>query len=339
MTLILAKAHKYIRRWRGPDGKWQYEYPEDRKGRTRAPKPPEKGRTKKAPPGSQLPKAVQEELRALGIKKLPEASIPLKDIEVKLTPERGIHQRAVLTWRDGRGERQNAYTQRFHENSARQKWERILAFRDAVPRFIRRGKRQLGTAEHGTLSHQGLTIAMIIALTGLRPGSERSLQKTGHRGISTLTSGNVQIAGDVVTFKYTGKAGKENTGTLRSRALARTLRKYKRGKKRGDRLFETTALANAREHLPEGMLLKDLRTIRATNEAIKALDAIVAPPPLTGNQAKDRRLLRKALRQASAQVAEVLNNTPAVAMASYIHPTIFEHWVRDKVGADPSSWK
>jgi DNA topoisomerase-1 len=337
-TIVLAKGGKYKRRWRGSDGKWRYEYPEDRKGRPRAARAAEEP-VRRGAPGSQLPADVRERLTALGVKKLPAAAIPLSDIEVKLTPERGIHQRAVLTWRDGRGERQNAYTQRFHEASAQKKWERVLSFRDEVPRFIRRGGRQLGTAEHGTISHQGLTIALIIAQTGLRPGSERSLQKTGHRGISTLTSGNVKIAGDVVTFEYTGKAGKENTGSVRSRALAQALRKYKRGKKRGDRLFDTTALAAAREHLPEGMLLKDFRTVRATNEAIKALDAVVSPPPLSGNPAKDRRALRKALRQASAQVADVLNNTPAVAMASYIHPVIFDQWVRDKVGADPASWK
>lgn len=31
MRLLIK--HKYVRRWRGPDGKWRYEYPRDRKGR------------------------------------------------------------------------------------------------------------------------------------------------------------------------------------------------------------------------------------------------------------------------------------------------------------------
>ena len=100
-------------------------------------------------------------------------------------------------------------------------------------------------------------------------------------------------------------------------------------------MFGSTVVADARKLLPGGMLLKDMRTINATQEAMRVLDSVVTPPPLTGNSAKDKRLLAKSLLEASRTVADKLNNSPAVARSSYVHPEVFRKWAIDRAGADP----
>ena len=86
-------------------------------------------------------------------------------------------------------------------------------------------------------------------------------------------------------------------------------------------------------------MLKDLRTIKATREAMRVLDSVVVPPPLTGDRGKDKRLLAKALLDASKHVAKLINNSPAVARSSYVHPEVFKKWAIDRAGADPKLWE
>jgi len=88
--------------------------------------------------------------------------------------------------------------------------------------------------------------------------------------------------------------------------------------------------------MPKGMKLKDFRTIKATETAAKLLDAMAVPPPLTGNKSKDKLLLARAIKMASEQVAEVLNNTPSIARESYIHPDVLTYWAVNKAKADVS---
>jgi DNA topoisomerase-1 len=336
-ALVKARTHKYVSKHRGPDGKWVYVYPEDKPPtRVKREKQEEGKGERKPPPGSQLPDAARERLKELGVTKLPEAAIPLAHIEIKLDPPHGIHQRAVISWKDRAGRRQNAYTPQFHAASAAEKWTRVMRFRDDAPRLVTKFQRDLKTEEHGSLRHQGLVIALVVANTGLRPGSELSLQSADHRGVSTLTAQDVIVKGDVVSFSFIGKSGKANVATLRNRAVAQAMAKYAEG---GGRLFSSQAVQASRALLPEGMKLKDFRTIIATDAAMKALDEVATPPPLSGNVRKDRRMIRKALKEASQKVAERLNNTASVAQASYIHPVVFEKWVEDKLGAHPELWK
>jgi DNA topoisomerase IB len=42
--------------------------------------------------------------------------------------------------------------------------------------------------------------------------------------------------------------------------------------------------------------------------------------------------------ETSKKVATILNNTPSIAKASYIHPMVFEQWAKS-VGAPEKLWK
>ena len=50
------------------------------------------------------------------------------------------------------------------------------------------------------------------------------------------------------------------------------------------------------------------------------------PPPLSGNEEKNTRIIKKAILQMSGEVAKVLNNTPTQARDNYIHPEVFRKW-------------
>jgi DNA topoisomerase IB len=294
-----------------------------------APKP------KKAPPGSQLPEETLKKLVELKCSKLPQADIPVADIKVDL--EGDTDSKALIVWKDTKGAIQSGYTPAFHEKNAQEKWKRVAKFRDKVPEVLKTFEDKLNTAKQGSMEHQGALLGSIIAHTGLRPGSEKSAKKHEHYGVSTLRPEHVTIIDDKVNFDFIGKSGKRNTATIQDATIAKVMQGYLKGKKEGEPIFQSDRVVKtAGKFMPKGMKLKDMRTIKATQTAAKLLDAIPIPPPLTGNKAKDKLLLARAIKEVSERVAEVLNNTPAIARESYIHPEVIQYWAIHKAQADKS---
>ena len=326
----IEKAGPFIgpRGGRWADSAHTIPYQEDKpkKRRAAAPKP------KRKPPGSQLPPDVLQALKDLKVDKLPQATIPQSDIQVDLS---NPNTTALLKWKDVKGKTQSGYTPEFHAANAKKKWERVMEWREKAPAVIRQLGRELKKATPGTKKHQGLLVATIVAHTGLRPGGPN--MKEGNHGVANLTSSHVKITGNKVEFDFIGKQSKRNTATLRNKAVAEALSHYvKGGNKRNAPMFSSTAVTEARLSLPEGLNLKDFRTIIATDTAMEVLDNLIVPPPLTGNKRKDKRLLAKSMLEASRRVADVINNTPQVARSTYVHPEVFRQWAITRAGADPS---
>lgn len=288
---------------------------------------------KREPPGSQLPENIQQKLKELNIDKYPQADIPISQIKVDLSGD--INSKAVIAWRDSKGKIQTGYTPAFHKANAEKKWKRVQAFRDKKPKLISDINDKLTNTKKGSIEHQGYTVLSIIAETGLRPGSTGSLKKHGHYGIGTLTKDHVKVENEIAVIQFVGKAGKKNTTVVKNPKTVESL-KYYLGQNK-DSLFQPSALDNAKEVMPKGMKVKDLRTIKATETAEKYINGIETPPPLTGNAKKDKALLAKALFNTSKAVSTILNNTPSVAKASYIHPSVFEKWA-NKIGANKALW-
>jgi len=282
------------------------------------------GSSKYALRGTQLPNDVQKRLKQLKVRNIPNAEIPVGDIKYDLSPK-GIHERAVISWREN-GVLKHGYTPQFHEKNARKKWDRVRRFEGRVPKIISKLSSEIGK-KHGTTKHQGAMIAMIIAKTGLRPGSEKSVDERGRYGVSTLRKEHVSIDGDKVSIDFIGKAGEQNRAEIKDPAIAKSLSQYI-GESRDGSIFPDGDRAARAAHklLPSGMKLKDLRTIMGTKIARDALKEVSIPKP-TGNEKKDKRELLRALNDASDIVAGKLNNTKAVAKGHYIHPEVFEAWI------------
>jgi SWI/SNF-related matrix-associated actin-dependent regulator 1 of chromatin subfamily A len=291
---------------------------------------------KRDPPGSQLPQGVQDKLKELKVDKLPQSIIPVSEIRTDFSGD--INSKAIITWKDVRGKIQSGYTPKFHEMNAKKKWDRIHKFRNKKKGIVFALNEKLIKGSPGSIEHQGHTILAIIAETGLRPGSIESVQKHGHYGISTLQREHVSINDKMVVLNFIGKEGKENITVVQNPVTVKVLKHYIDNTKEGSGLFNPGSLDKVKYILPKGMKVKDLRTIKATESAERLLKQVEEPPPLTGDVKKDKRLLAKALFDTSKKVATILNNTPAIAKASYIHPMVFEQWAKS-VGANENLWK
>lgn len=321
-------------KWADPDHTIPYK---PTSGAKPSGKKEEPAKPKRGAPASQLPEDVQARLKELGVGKLPAADIPAEHIHVRLDGD--PHETAVIKWRDAKGKLQSGYTPEFHKRNAEKKWARVMGFMTGFKKTKSNIHKALSSSEPGSREHQAALVSAIITHTGLRPGSAASA-KHGHYGVSTLTPAHITIDGNKVSFEFVGKQGKTNTATIRNGAIAQALTPYmKGGNRRNQPMFGSTVVADARKTLRSAsggdMKLKDLRTIKATQKAMQMLDEVVTPPPLTGNPAKDKRLLAKAMLEASVAVADLINNTPAVARSSYVHPQVFRKWAIDRAGADP----
>jgi SWI/SNF-related matrix-associated actin-dependent regulator of chromatin subfamily A-like protein 1 len=291
---------------------------------------------KREPPGSQLAIDVQNKLKELKVDKLPQAIIPISDIRIDLTGN--VDTKAIITWKDTKGKVQSGYTPKFHEMNAKKKWERINKFRSKKKEIVNTLNEKLIKGKPGSIDHQGHTILAIIAETGLRPGSTESVRKHGHYGISTLKKDHIALNNKMAVLNFIGKEGKKNVTVIQNPVTLKALEYYVSNATENGSIFNSNALDTGKTILPKGMKVKDLRTIKATESAERLLKEVDTPPPLTGDSKKDKRLLAKALLETSKKVATILNNTPSIAKASYIHPMVFEQWAKS-VGASEKLWK
>ena len=291
---------------------------------------------KREPPGSQLPGKVQAKLKELKVDKLPQATIPVSDVRVDFSGD--INSKAIITWKDVKGKVQSGYTPKFHEINAKKKWDRINKFRSKKKEIVNTLNEKLIKEKPGSIDHQGHTILAIIVETGLRPGSIESVRKHGHYGISTLKKDHIALNNKMAVLNFIGKEGKKNVTVVQNPVTLKALEYYVRNATEDSNIFNPNALDIGKNILPKGMKVKDLRTIKATESAERLLKEVDTPPPLTGDSKKDKRLLAKALLETSKKVATILNNTPSIAKASYIHPMVFEQWAKN-VGASEKLWK
>jgi DNA topoisomerase-1 len=266
--------------------------------------------------GAQLRPDVVQRLKDLGVSKLPAAHI--KNVEVMSDLDSGrVHQGALIKWRDDKGREQRGYSAEFDKQNAAKKWERVLAGRPKV-------EAQLGRLRSKVEESPAHAAAMLIALTGLRPGGAASLSSTGHYGATTMEARHLSFSDGKAHINYIGKAGKENKATVTDPKLVRALKSLTEGKQPSERVFPGVTSDSVAAVLPKGVKTKDLRTIVATSTAERLLDE--KPPTLTGDKKADARHIISILKSVSTDVSKQLNNTPAMARRSYIAPQVIQAW-------------
>ena len=202
--------------------------------------------------------------------------------------------------------------------------------------------------------------ARLVDRAAMRPGNE-AYAAAGTRGATTLRAGDVSVNGDTVRLHYVGKGGREHEVSLRDAAAARALGALRRTRTQGTRARATTArgakrgsgggsgggarargrgTAASRARLfagraPDGtpQRLTAARLNRylaeAAGEAVSAKDfrtfhgsarALAVLHERRGADTPHAR--RAAVAEASRAASERLRNTPAVARASYVLPSI-----------------
>ena len=249
-------------------------------------------------------------------------AIPPAWTDVWICPDARGHLQA--TGRDARGRKQYRYHPRWREVRDAVKYDRMLAFAEALPKIRERTDRDL--ERHGMPREKVLaTVVRLLEETRIRIGNDEYRKENGSYGLTTLLDRHVNVIGSEVRLSFRGKSGKHHTVELHDRRMARIIKRFLEIP--GQELFkyvdengEAKAIdsADVNDYLPgitsEDFTAKDFRTWAGTILAARFLRETT--------EVANSRGLKKQLVRAIARVADELGNTPAVAKKGYIHPAV-----------------
>ena len=251
-------------------------------------------------------------------------AIPPAWTSVWICPDPKGHLQA--TGFDSRGRKQYRYHPDWRTIRDVAKFDRMLAFAQALPRIRARVAEDQG--RRGLPREKVLaTIVHLLEVTLIRVGNREYARANGSYGLTTFRDRHVDFGGTELVFEYRGKGGKLHRISVRDRRLARIVRSCK--ELPGQHLFqyldesgERRAIGSAdvnaylEEITGQQFTAKDFRTWAGTVLAALALSITEA----FDSEAGAKRNVARAIEQVAAQ----LGNTVAVCRKSYIHPDVVE---------------
>nr|WP_298123603.1 DNA topoisomerase IB [uncultured Pseudoxanthomonas sp.] len=234
------------------------------------------------------------------------------------------------TGRDARGRKQYRYHRAWQAERGARKYDRLIAFAEALPRLRRQVRTDLALPGFP----RGKVVALVIALLGhtlLRVGNASYAKENGSYGLTTLRNVHAHfIAGGEVRFAFRGKGGKALLSRVSDARLVRLVRQCRQLP--GQALFQyrehgrvqriTSGDVNdyLQTHLHGPYTAKDFRTLGATLFAFRALASL--PPPTQEDASVRAQVRRDVLRGA----ADLLGNTPRICEKNYVDPRVFSGW-------------
>ena len=258
---------------------------------------------------------------------------------IRYYPKNDPSSKYLMQWTDPKsGKSMGAYSFEFHRKNAAAKWAKVVSLFEPVTdgKALKHFEKGYSDKKSSTRMQDAHACMAVITHTGFRAGAEEHLEKSGTRGANTLAIENVKVNGSRVEFSFIGKKGKENTGFVEDAKLASFIKGRMKGKKEGDQLFSCTYqdLNNLCKAAPFGsdVTPHNFRTVAATVKAAEELAN--RPVKLTGDSTHDLPMIEKAINDASKAVAEHLNNTPAMAKKSYIHPALVQSYLNQIGGSE-----
>jgi DNA topoisomerase-1 len=274
------------------------------------------------------------------IDRLESLVIPPAWKDVWISPEPRGHIQA--TGIDAAGRKQYLYHPAWREQQDRAKFDHALEVASRLPDVRDRLCADLtgrGLSRERVLA----AIVRLLDMGMFRVGGEESAarEEDPSFGLSTLRPEHLRGKGGCVLLEFTGKSGVSHSATVGDGEVCAVLRDLKRRRRGCERLFAYWDPARKRwqeiradainEYLREisgeQMSAKDFRTWHGTVKAAESL-AEAGPQPTEAKR-------KKAIAQASREVAELLGNTPTVARNSYIDPRVIEHYEEGRVVGVP----
>jgi DNA topoisomerase I len=257
--------------------------------------------------------------------------IPPAWTDVWICPEANGHIQA--TGRDARGRKQYRYHPRFREVRDETKYEKIFDFAAALPKIRARCEQDL--AQSGLTREKVLAaVVSLLEQTLIRVGNEEYSRVNQSFGLTTLRDGHARIRGASVEFRFRGKSGKEHAVAINDRRLAKIVKRCRDIP--GDELFQyldadgtphtidsSDVNAYLRSIAGDDFTAKDFRTFAGT---VLAALALAECGPQSSQTAAKKRIV-EAIKRAS----ERLGNTPTVCRKCYVHPGIFDAFMRGRV--------
>ncbi|MBS2015870.1 MAG: DNA topoisomerase IB [Deltaproteobacteria bacterium] len=228
------------------------------------------------------------------------------------------------TGRDARGRKQYRYHPRFREIREETKYERMMAFAEALPSIRAKVDEDLGLP--GLPRDKVLaTVVRLLEITLIRVGNEEYARDNGSFGLTTMRTRHVDVDGSAIRFHFRGKSGRKHDVKVHDRRLARILARCT--DLPGEILFQyddgqelrSVESADVNEYLKrvsgQPFTAKDFRTWSGTVLAAKALTELAS--------FDEGAPTKKNIVQAVKNVSGRLGNTPSVCRKCYVHPQIF----------------
>jgi DNA topoisomerase IB len=232
---------------------------------------------------------------------------------------------------DARGRKQYRYHPQWREVRDSAKFDRMVAFGEALPRLRRRLNRDL--ALQGLPREKVLAaVVTLLDTTRARIGNVEYARENKSFGLTTLRNRHVTFAADGrAVLHFRGKSGIQHELRIDDRRIARIVQHCQ--DLPGQHLFQYVADDGSRcavdsgqvnDYLREAMgddfTAKDFRTWGATLRALLLLRRIPRDPEAS------ETALKRTIAGVVKEVAAELRNTPAVCRKSYINPVVFDGW-------------
>jgi DNA topoisomerase I len=261
------------------------------------------------------------------LRRIKALAIPPAWTEVWICPSPRGHIQA--TGRDAKGRKQYRYHPRWTAVRDETKYERMLAFGEALPTIRARVESDLGRP--GLPREKVLAaVVRLLETTLVRVGNEEYARHNHSFGLTTLRDQHATVSATRVRFRFRGKAGKVHVVEVGDRRLARVVKRCQ--DLPGQELFQY--IDDAGEHRSIGstdvneylrqisgqdFTAKDFRTWSGTVLAAWALQAF----EVFDSQTQARKNVVRAIES----VAERLGNTPAICRKCYVHPEVFNAYL------------
>jgi DNA topoisomerase-1 len=233
------------------------------------------------------------------------------------------------TGKDDRGRKQYRYHPRWRAVRDETKYERMIAFGQALPRIRARTQRDLalpGLPRAKVLA----AVVRLLETTLVRVGNEEYAKENHSFGLTTMRDRHAHFHGGVVRFAFRGKSGVKHDVDVNDRRLARIVKQCQDIP--GQELFQyydedgahhTVTSTDVNEYLHEiagrEFTAKDFRTWAGTVLAARALQEFEA----FDSKAQAKRNIVRAIEA----VAGRLGNTKAVCRKCYIHPAVLDAYL------------
>lgn len=254
-------------------------------------------------------------------------AIPPAWTDVWICPSPRGHIQA--TGRDDKGRKQYKYHPKWREVRDGNKYERILAFADALPTIGEHTARDL--SKHGLPREKVLaTVAQLLDTTLIRVGNREYAKENNSFGLTTMRKRHVDVDGAAIRFHFLGKSGKEHDVDIRDRRLAGIVKRclempgyelFKYIDEDGERHDIESGDVNdyLREITGQDFTAKDFRTWAGTVLAAQALQEF--------EKFDSEAAAKKNVVAAIETVAKRLGNTPAICRKCYVHPVVLDSYL------------
>ncbi len=235
------------------------------------------------------------------------------------------------TGRDARRRKQYRYHPDWARVRGDGKFDRVIAFGQALPALRRRLRRDLKLPGFP----QDKVLAIVVALlaeTLVRVGNPEYARDNRSYGLTTLRNRHLELVkGGRARMRFRGKSGQQQEVDIDDKRLVGLIKGCQQLP--GQALFQyrdddgtlqpvDSGQVNAylRDAMGADFSAKDFRTWGGTVAALRQFAATALP------EAPSERALAALQKEVVCEVATLLGNTPAVCRKAYIDPSVFDGW-------------